>query len=115
MRRIVWAASAAALALSMSAALAGPLPAGDPAALGFDPAKLKALDDAMDHGVDSGEVAGVITMIGRHGQIADLHIHGNKHPGADPVTRDTIFRMYSQTKPLVGVAMMILYEKGLWK
>jgi CubicO group peptidase (beta-lactamase class C family) len=115
MRTWGWVASVAALALSASVALAEPLPAGDPAALGFDPAKLKALDDAMDHGVDSGEVAGVLTMVGRHGKIADLHIYGNKHTGADPVTRDTIFRMYSQTKPLTGVAMMILYERGLWK
>jgi len=115
MRIFVWAASAVALALSASVALAEPLPAGDPAALGFDPAKLKALNDAMDRAVDGGEIAGVLTMIGRHGKVADLHMHGNKHTGADPVARDTIFRMYSQTKPLSGVAMMILYEKGLWK
>lgn len=114
MRIFGWIAGAVALALSASVALADALPAGDPAALGFDPDKLKALNAAMDHGVDEGEVAGVLTMVGRHGKIVDVHMYGNKHTGADPVTRDTIFRMYSQTKPLTGVAMMILYEKGLW-
>ncbi len=112
------AAAVVALVLSAGAALAdaaSQLPAGDPAALGFDSAKLKALDDAMDRAVEGGEVAGVLTLVARHGKIADMHMHGNKHTGADPVTRDTIFRMYSQTKPLTGVAMMILYEKGLWK
>ncbi|MBL6938895.1 MAG: beta-lactamase family protein [Alphaproteobacteria bacterium] len=115
MRTFGWVASAAALALSASVAFAEPLPTGDPVALGFDPAKLKALDVTMDRAVDGGEVAGVLTMVARHGKVVDVHMYGNKHTAGDPVTRDTIFRMYSQTKPLVGVAMMILYEKGLWK
>ncbi|HXC55602.1 MAG TPA: serine hydrolase domain-containing protein [Rhizomicrobium sp.] len=86
-----------------------------PEQVGFDSAKLKLLDDAMDHAVDNGEVAGVQIMAVRHGKIADLHMHGvTSLVTKAPVARDTIFRMYSQTKPLVGVAMMILYEKGLW-
>jgi CubicO group peptidase (beta-lactamase class C family) len=116
MRRIsLWSAGALALAVCMCGAAAAPLPDGDPAALGFDPVKLKALDDAMDHAVDAGQVAGIATLVARHGKIVDVHEHGNKHTAGDAITRDTIFRMYSQTKPLVGVAMMILYEKGLWK
>jgi CubicO group peptidase (beta-lactamase class C family) len=119
MRKFGLAAGAAVLALGLSAAnaLADATPQlapGDPASVGFDPAKLKLLDDAMDHAVDGGQVAGILTMVARHGKIVDVHLHGNKHMDADPVTRDTIFRMYSQTKPLVGVAMMILYEQGLW-
>jgi len=119
MRNSVLAAGAAALALALflgvPPANASPqLPAGDPAALGFDPARLKALDAAMDQAVDGGQVAGILTMVVRHGRVVDVHLHGNKHTTGDPVTRDTMFRMYSQTKPLTGVAMMILYEKGLW-
>lgn len=85
-----------------------------PDTVGFDAGKLKALDDAMDQAVDTGEVAGIQIMAVRHGKIVDLHMHGNKHLGSDPLERDTIFRLYSQTKPMIGVAMMILYEKGLW-
>lgn len=120
MQKSGFAAAAAVVAFVLSAGVcladaASPLPAGNPAALGFDPAKLKALDDAMDHAVDGGRVAGILTLVARHGKVVDVHLRGNKHTDGDPITRDTIFRMYSQTKPLTGVAMMILYEKGLWK
>ncbi|MEI9885667.1 MAG: serine hydrolase domain-containing protein [Rhizomicrobium sp.] len=117
MRKFGLAAVAAAFMLSPGASPAASTPQFDlvaPESVGFDAAKLKALDDAMDRAVDSGEVAGVQIMAVRHGRIADLHMHGNKHMDGDPVRRDTIFRIYSQTKPMIGVAMMILYEKGLW-
>ena len=65
--------------------------------------------------MDAGQVAGIATLVARHGKIVNVHLHGNKHTAGDPITRDTIYRMYSQTKPMTGVAMMILYEKGLWK
>ena len=115
MRRISSVLSVLAVALCCGTALADTLPSADPATVGFDPAKLKALDDAMDHAVDTGQVTGIATLVARHGKIVDVHMHGNRHTAGDPITRDTIYRMYSQTKPLVGVAMMILYEKGLWK
>jgi CubicO group peptidase (beta-lactamase class C family) len=115
----VLAASAALLALAVSqAASAGPdtqLSMAPPEAAGFSAERLHALDAAMDAAVDNGEVAGIETMLVRHGKIVDLHFHGVKNTAGDPVARDTIFRMYSQTKPMVGVAMMILYEQGLWK
>lgn len=118
MRFITTTAVAAALALRIAvgaeAASTPQFAMAPPESLGFDPAKLKTLDDAMDHAVDGGEVAGIEIMAVRHGKIADLHLYGNKHMDADPVTRDTIFRMYSQTKPMAGVGMMVLYEKGLW-
>jgi CubicO group peptidase (beta-lactamase class C family) len=113
--RIFAAAALAVLALSPACASPSFEPA-PPQSLGFDPAKLKLLDDAMDHAVDAGQVAGIEIMAVRHGRIADLHMHGVADMDANtPIARDTIFRMYSQTKPMIGVAMMILYEKGLWK
>ncbi len=114
MRKSVFAAAVALC--SLSAALAAPLPQAAPNSVGFDPAKLKLLDAAMDKAVDDGQVAGVEIMAVRHGRIAELHMHGLASLAANtPIARDTIFRMYSQTKPMTGVAMMILYEKGLWK
>lgn len=129
MQRLCWAALAALLALGF------PLPADAkpknathveappqqlmpaPAdSVGFAPDKLKLLDAAMDGAVDRGEVAGIETMLVRHGKIVDVHMHGVKSLAAGtPITRDTIFRIYSQTKPLVGVAMMILFEEGRWR
>lgn len=88
----------------------------NPESLGFSSDKLKLLDRAMDQAVDDGQVAGILTMLVRHGKIADLHLHGLRSISANaPITRDTIFRIYSQTKPVIGVAMMILFEQGLWR
>jgi CubicO group peptidase (beta-lactamase class C family) len=87
-----------------------------PQAIGFSAERLKLLDAAMDRAVDSGQVAGIETLLVRHGRIVDFHLHGLKSLSAGtPLTRDTIFRMYSQTKPMVGVAMMILFEQGRWR
>lgn len=87
-----------------------------PQTVGFSADRIKLLDAAMDRAVDSGQVAGIETMLVRHGRIVDFHLHGLKSLSAGtPITRDTIFRMYSQTKPMVGVAMMILFEQGLWR
>ncbi|HJW42067.1 MAG TPA: serine hydrolase domain-containing protein, partial [Rhizomicrobium sp.] len=114
MRKPVLAAFAALL--SLCCAYAAPLPQAAPADVGFDGAKLKLLDAAMDKAVDDGQVAGIEIMVVRHGKIADLHWHGMAGVASGtPIARDTIFRMYSQTKPMIGAAMMILYEKGLWK
>ena len=124
MRRLRLAVAAALIAVSPVAALAAgsghaapssQFPQVAPETAGFDSAKLKLLDDAMDAAVDNGQVAGVLTMTVRHGKLVDLHMHGMASEAAGtPIARDTIFRLYSQTKPMTGVAMMILYEKGLW-
>ncbi|HEY4944156.1 MAG TPA: serine hydrolase domain-containing protein [Rhizomicrobium sp.] len=126
MRNYGLAAGAAVLALALAPnaqakphAAHAPSPSqltpAAPEAAGFSADRLKLLDAAMDHAVDAGEVAGVETMLVRHGRIVDLHIKGVKNTAGDPLARDTIFRMYSQTKPMVGVAMMILFEQGRWR
>lgn len=87
-----------------------------PESEGFSTPKLAALNDAMHHAVDQGEVAGIMVMVARHGKVVDFDAYGKKSIAAGtPMTRDTIFRMYSQTKPLTAAAMMILAEQGKWK
>jgi CubicO group peptidase (beta-lactamase class C family) len=119
--KLAAAAVIALLPVAAAAARAGnaaspQFPAVAATSVGFDYAKLKLLDNAMDAAVDNNQVAGVLTMTVRHGKLVDLHMHGMASVAAGtPITRDTIFRMYSQTKPMIGAAMMILYEKGLWK
>ena len=125
MRQNYWAALAALLVLGVSVPadakpkIATPQQQLVPApaeSVGFSPERLKLLDAAMDGAVDRGEVAGIETMLVRHGRIVDLHMHGLKSlSGGTPITRDTIFRIYSQTKPMIGVAMMILFEEGRWR
>ncbi|HYE47041.1 MAG TPA: serine hydrolase domain-containing protein [Caulobacter sp.] len=87
-----------------------------PEALGFSAERLAKMDTAMKALVDRGAVPGVVTYVARHGRTAHYSIYGKADlaTGA-PLREDTIFRMYSQTKPVTGVAMMILYEEGLWK
>ncbi len=87
-----------------------------PESLGFDSARLKKLDDYMAGVVSSGRVAGMTTLLARHGQIVDFKTYGKAslETGA-PIKEDTIFRIYSMTKPVTGVAMMILFEEGKWR
>jgi CubicO group peptidase (beta-lactamase class C family) len=90
--------------------------AATPEDLGFDSARLKKLDDYMQNVVTSGRVAGMTTLLARHGQIVSFNTWGksNLETGA-ALKEDSIFRIYSMTKPVTGVAMMILFEEGKWR
>jgi len=69
----------------------------------------------MQRLVDDKSLAGIVTLLMRHGKLADERAYGMKDfaYGA-PMTNDTIFRIYSMTKAVTGVAMMILYEEAKW-
>ena len=61
------------------------------------------------------QLAGAVTILARHGKIVDYRTYGMRDLASGaPMTKDTIFRDYSMTKPVTGVAMMILYEEGKW-
>jgi CubicO group peptidase (beta-lactamase class C family) len=87
-----------------------------PESLGFSSERLARLDATMKGLVDKGYVPGVVTYVARHGKVVHQSIYGKSDlsTGA-PLKEDTIYRMYSQTKPVTGVAMMILFEEGRWK
>ena len=86
-----------------------------PESLGFSPERLGRLHDAMQRIVDEKSLAGVVTLLMRHGKLVDERSYGVKDLASGaPMTKDTIFRIYSMTKPVTGVAMMILYEEGKW-
>jgi CubicO group peptidase (beta-lactamase class C family) len=109
-------AALALTALTISPALAQPLPTASPESVGFDSARLKRLDDYMAAVVAEGRIAGMTTMIGRHGKIVHFRTYGQADLAAQrPMNRDAIFRIYSMTKPIVGVAMMMLFEEGKWQ
>ncbi len=87
-----------------------------PAETGFSAAGLAKLDARMKEAVDKGEVSGIITLLARHGEVAHYQAHGvQSFETGVPMSDKTLFRIYSMTKPVTGVAMMQLYEKGLWK
>jgi CubicO group peptidase (beta-lactamase class C family) len=99
-----------------SAPAAGLVRVASPEAVGFDSARLKRLDDYMAKVVADGRVAGMTTLLARKGQIVSFKTYGkaNLETGA-PIQEDTIFRIYSMTKPVTGVAMMMLFEEGKWR
>ncbi|MCE2407307.1 MAG: beta-lactamase family protein [Pseudomonadales bacterium] len=91
-----------------------PLPIGDPTELGFDPDRLAQLGPAMQHFVDSQKVPNLVTLLARKGQIVHFESRGVLDiEQGNPVGMDSLFRMYSNTKPIAGVATLILFEKGI--
>ena len=87
-----------------------------PESVGVSTERLKRLDAAIKKWVDGGRIAGAVTMLTRHGKTVNVTVHGKKDiRKPDPIERDSIFRIFSMTKPVTGVAMMMLYEEGLWR
>jgi CubicO group peptidase (beta-lactamase class C family) len=86
-----------------------------PEAVGFSPERLERLHEIMKQTVDKKEIAGIVTILARHGKVVDYRTYGQRDMASGAaITKDTIFRDYSMTKPVTGVAMMILYEQGKW-
>ena len=90
-----------------------PLPHAKPEALGLSAARLQVMSDAFRREVDKGTIPGVTVMVARKGQIGWFDAIGRQSPAADaPMTRDSIFRIFSMTKPIVSVGIMMLLEEG---
>jgi len=86
-----------------------------PESEGFSTERLQNLHQLIQGEIDEKQLAGAITILARHGKVVDYRTYGVKDIGTGaPMTKDTIFRDYSMTKPVTGVAMMILYEQGKW-
>ncbi|HLK24344.1 MAG TPA: serine hydrolase domain-containing protein [Caulobacteraceae bacterium] len=82
---------------------------------GFTRSGLAALDAQMHALVDEGKLAGVSTLVARHGEIVHQDVYGRQDVSEPtPLARDSIFRIASMTKPVIGVAMMMLWEEGRW-
>ena len=86
-----------------------------PEKAGFSSAGVAELRKTMRALVDDGKLAGVTTLVARHGKVVAFDAYGVQDLETKaPVTKDTIFRIASMTKPIVGVAMMMLWEQGKW-
>jgi CubicO group peptidase (beta-lactamase class C family) len=87
----------------------------DPEALGFSSARLSRINNLMSRYVESGKLAGIVTCVARRGQVVHFEIDGHQNLEArTPMARDSIFRIYSMTKPITSVALMMLYEESLF-
>ena len=84
--------------------------------VGMSTERLSRLDAAMKRLVDDKQVADLVTLVERHGKIVDFNAYGVLDVRkSDAAQKDSIFRIYSMSKPVTGVAMMMLYEEGKWQ
>ena len=89
------------------------LPTAMPEEVGMSSERLERIKPLMQKYVDENKLAGVLTMVARRGKVVHLETLGKMDIAKDkPMTEDTIFRLYSMTKPIASVAVMILYEEG---
>ena len=113
---LVFSLVALLIALGAAQARNVNLPEAKPETVGFSSERLERLDAGMKAIVDNKQLAGVATLVTRHGQIVQQMTYGHADlANKTPLQKDTIVRIYSMTKPVTGVAMMILYEEGKWK
>jgi CubicO group peptidase (beta-lactamase class C family) len=87
-----------------------------PAEVGFSAARLNKIGETMQRLVDQGLLAGMTTMIARRGLVFHYECHGMMDlESGKTMQPDAIFRIYSMTKPITSVAVMMLYEEGLFQ
>jgi len=84
-----------------------------PEEVGLSSARLERLRTVMQGYVDRNQLAGLITLVARHGKVAHSECYGMMDMEASrPMQPDTLFRIYSMTKPITCVAFMMLFEQG---
>jgi len=118
MRALLIVLNIAVAAAAQPALAAGPpaLPTAKPENVGMSSDRLTRLNDGMKSLVDQGRLAGVVTMVARHGKVIEFEATGKRDIAANlPMQKDSIFRIYSMSKPITGVAMMMLFEEGKWQ
>ena len=90
-----------------------PLPQAKPESLGLSPTRLQLMSDAFKRDIDKGTIPGVTVMVARRGQIGWFKALGRQSPTASaPMALNSIFRIFSMTKPIVSIGIMMLLEEG---
>jgi CubicO group peptidase (beta-lactamase class C family) len=97
-------------------ATAAPLPQATPQSVGFAADLPASMDAAMQGLIDRKHLAGIVTLVARKGRVVQHKAYGVQDAESQtPMRTDTIAKIYSMTKPVTGVAMMMLFEAGKWK
>jgi CubicO group peptidase (beta-lactamase class C family) len=106
----------AALLLPAVPALANGIKTAKPEEVGLSSERLARIGERMQSYVDSGEIPGAIALIARHGKIAYFEHWGMADREQKVEMKpDTLFRIYSMSKPITSVGLMILHEEGLFQ
>ncbi|HZZ89056.1 MAG TPA: serine hydrolase domain-containing protein [Caulobacteraceae bacterium] len=86
-----------------------------PESQGLSTSGLQAIDGYLRALIDEGTLAGAVTLVARRGKTVHTSVLGKKDlASGEPLALDTIFRIFSMTKPVTAVAMAILYDEGRW-
>lgn len=92
------------------------LPTATPESVGMSSARLKTMEAKMHEYVDKGQLASVQTAVIRKGKVVQFDTYGYEDINSkDPLKDNSIFRIYSMTKPIVSIGLMMLYEEGLFQ
>ena len=87
-----------------------------PEDVGLSTAGLAAIDASIQKEISAGSLAGAVTLAARHGKICHVHAMGMKDiERGEPSRIDGLYRIFSMTKPVTAVAMMILWDEGRWQ
>ena len=112
-RSLLSALGGLALLVAAALSLAAPLPVADPAEVGLSRERLQRIDATLKGWIDRKEIPGAVVMVARHGKLAWSTVQGMRDSTrGDPLAADSIFRLYSMTKPVVSIATMSLVEEG---
>lgn len=106
-------AALAALAATPVLADTNAVPMAEPESVGMSSERLERIGEGMRRLIDDGQIPGAVTLVARRGKVVHFETNGLRDVAAGlPMERDTIFRLYSQSKVVTGAAMMILFEEG---
>jgi CubicO group peptidase (beta-lactamase class C family) len=99
--------------LSVFAALCASLPKVNPEEAGLSQQRLQRIHALMQRYIDSGDIAGSVTLVARRGHMVHLEAQGVMDmESKNPMRTDSIFRLASMTKPITSLAVMMLHEEG---
>ena len=99
--------------LSLLAPAANLPVAGKPEELGFSTERLRRIHDTMQRYIDSHDIAGAVTLVMRNGKLAHFEAHGLADIESNKrMSKDALFRIWSMSKPVTGVAILMLMEEG---
>ena len=89
------------------------LPHAKPESLGLSPVRLQRMSDAFKREIEKGTLPGMTVMVARRGQIGWFEALGKQTPASSaPMAHNSIFRIFSMTKPIVSIGIMMLIEDG---
>lgn len=98
------------VALALTAAS---LPAGKPEDVGLSSERLQRINELVQRYIDQGQITGAVTLVSRKGKVAHFEARGQMDLDAKaPMRKDAIFRIASMSKPITGVAILMLMEEG---